>query len=97
MKGNGEVINVIQKEIQIGSELKRKIEFICEFCNTHPRIINGSIRTIEHTNLSYIEPYRIIIKDITFLAFNYLKTIYVGNLSNKLEINELESFIKKLN
>ena len=50
MKGNGEVINVIQKEIQIGSELKRKIEFICEFCNTHPRIINGSIRTIEHTN-----------------------------------------------
>ena len=26
MKGNGEVINVIQKEIQIGSELKRKIE-----------------------------------------------------------------------
>ena len=40
---------------------------------------------------------RIIIKGITFLAFNYSKTIYVGNLSNKLEINELESFIKELN
>lgn len=41
MKGNGEMINVIQKEIQIGSELKRKIEFICEFCGTKPTIKNG--------------------------------------------------------
>ena len=54
-------------------------------------------RKINKTNLNYIEPHRIIIKGITFLAFNYSKTIYVGNLSNKIEINELESFIKKLN
>ena len=56
----------------------------------------GSIRTIERANLSYAETHRIIIKGITFLAFNYSKTIYVGNLSNRLEINELESFIKQL-
>ena len=37
---------------------------------------------IERTNLSYIEPHRIIIKGITFLAFNYSKTLYIGNLSN---------------
>lgn len=77
MKGNGEVINVIQKEIQIGSELKREIEFICEFCNTHPRIINGSIRTIEHTNINYIEPHKIIIKGTTFLAFDNDQNIYI--------------------
>jgi len=76
---------------------KKKIEFICGFCNITSTIINGNIRKIDRTNLLYIEPHRIIIKGITFLAFNYLKTIYIGNLSNKLEINELESFIKELN
>ena len=91
------MINIISKEIPIEKDLQKKIKFICDFCNTTPTFINGSIKKIEHTNLSYIEPHRIIIKGITFLAFNYSKTIYVGNLSNKIEINELESFIKELN
>ena len=91
------MINIVKKELKFDDELKKKIEFICEFCNTIPTIINGNIRKIDRTNLSYIEPHRIIIKGITFLAFKYSKTIYVGNLSNKLEINELESFIKELN
>ena len=75
---------------------KKEIEFICIIFNITSTIINGNIRKIDRTNLLYIEPHRIIIKGITFLAFNYLKTIYIGNLSNKLEINELESFIKEL-
>ena len=91
------MINIVKKELEFDDKLKKKIEFICGFCNTTPTIINGNIRKIDRTNLSYIEPHRIIIKGITFLYFNYSKTIYVGNLSNKLEINELESFIKQLN
>lgn len=57
-------------------------------------IINGNIRNIDKSNLSYIEPHRIIIKGVTFLAFNYSKTLYFSNLSNKLELNNLETFIK---
>ena len=90
------MINIVKKELEFDDKLKKKIEFICGFCNTTPTIINGNIRKIDRTNLSYIEPHRIMIKGITFLAFNYSKIIYVGNLSNKLEINELESFIKQL-
>ena len=90
------MINIISKPLEFDYELKKKIEFICDFCNTKPKIINGNIRNIEHSNLSYVEQHRVIIKGITFLAFNYSKTIYVGNLSNKLEISELESFIKQL-
>ena len=91
------MVNIIKQEIDIEEALRKKLEFVCSFCNTKCEIQKGSIRTIERTNLSYVEPHRIIIKGITFLAFNYSKTIYVGNLSNKLEINELESFIKQLN
>ncbi len=59
-------------------------------------MINGNKRNIERTNLFYIELHRITIKGITFLIFNYSKTLYIGNLLNKLEISELESFIKQL-
>ena len=69
------MVNITKKELIIESELKNKIEFICSFCNTTPTFINGNIRNIDRTNLSYIEPHRIIIKGITFLAFNYSKTL----------------------
>ena len=91
------MVNIIKEELPIEESLKRKLELICEFSKVAPTIINGNIRNIDKTNLSYIEPHRIIIKGITFLAFNYSKTLFVGNLSNKLELKDLESFIKQLN
>ena len=61
------MVIITKKELEIGNELKNKIEFICSFCNTIPTIIIGNIRKISKTNLNYIEPHRIIIKGITFL------------------------------
>ena len=91
------IISITTKELEIEKDLKRKIKFICEFCNTKVTIINGSIRNIDKSNLNYVEPHRIIIKGITFISFKYSKTLYVGNLSNKLELKDLETFIKQLN
>ena len=88
------MVNITKKELEIDNELKNRIEFICSFCNTTPTIINGNIRKINKTNLNYIEPHRIIIKDITFLAFNYSNEIFVENLSNKIKLSDLETFIK---
>ena len=59
-----------------------------------PTIINGSIRKIDKTNLTYIEPHRIIINNTTFLAFNYSNEIFIENLSNKIKLSDLETFIK---
>ena len=77
--------------------LKNKIEFICNFCNTTPTIHNGSVRTIEYTNISYVEPHRIVIKGITYLAFNYESNIYIENLSKCIPLKDLEEYIKSLN
>ena len=90
------MVRVITQEIKIEESLKKKIEFICSFCNTTPIIENGSLRTIERTNLAYVEPHRIIIKGITFLAFNYETSIYVEDLSKRLLINDLEEYIKSI-
>ena len=91
------MINVIKKEIDMEEALKKRLEIICDFCNTTPTIINGSIRKIDKTNLNYIEPRRIIINKVMFLAFNYSNEIYINNLSKKIKISELENYIKTMN
>jgi len=40
------MVNITKQEICIEETLKREINFICEFVNTTPTIINGSIRKI---------------------------------------------------
>lgn len=86
------MIKIITQELEIESNLKQRLEFICEFCHIKPTIINGSIRKIDKTNLSYIEPHRIIVKDTTFLVFNYSTDIYIGSLNKKIQLVELEDY-----
>lgn len=88
------MIKVIKQEIHIEESLKKRLEIICDFCNTTPTIINGSIRKIDKTNLSYIEPHKIIIKNNIFLVFNYSNEVYINNLTEKIKISELENYIK---
>lgn len=90
------MIKFIIQEIPFEKSLKQRLEFICQFCKTKPTFINGNIRKIDKTNLSYIEPHRIIIKGITFLVFNYSTDIYVGNLTNKIQISELEDYLNTI-
>ena len=88
------MVKIIKKEVEIDTNLKKKLEIICEFCNTKPKVINGSIRKIAKTNLMYLEPHRIIINGVTFLAFNYQNDIFIENLSKKIKLSELENYLK---
>ncbi len=90
------MVNIIKEELSLEESLKKKIEFICDFTNNKPIIINGSIRKIDKTNLTYIEPHRIIINNTTFLAFNYSNEIFIENLSNKIKLSELEDYLKTI-
>jgi len=90
----GEDMEIIKQEITVDLELKKKIEMICSFCNVTPKIICGSIRSIEKTNISYVEPHRIYINDLVFLVFNGSTDIYLFNLNNKMNIKDLKSYLK---
>ena len=90
------VVKIIKKELRFEESLKKRLEFICEFSKVTPTFINGSIRKLEKTNLTYIEPHRVIIKNITFLVFNYSNDIYISNLVNKIRLSELEEYLKKI-
>ena len=90
------MVNIIKEELPIEESLKKKLELICEFSNTNMQIINGSIRKIDRTNLIYVEPHRILINDITFLAFNYSNEIFIENLCNKMKLSDLEDNKKSI-
>lgn len=89
-------MNIIKQEIQFEESLKQRLEFICEFSNVTPTFINGSIRKLERTNLSYVEPHRVIVKNTTFLVFNYSNDVYISNLARKIKLSELEEYLKSI-
>ena len=90
------VMKIIKQEIQFEESLKQRLEFICEFAKVTPTFINGSIRKLDKTNLTYIEPHRVIIKNITFLVFNYSNDVYISNLTKKIKLSELEEYLKNI-
>lgn len=89
-------MQIVKEELQFEESLKQRLEFICEFSKVTPTFINGSIRKIDKTNLSYIEPHRVIIKNITLLVFNYSNDVYINNLAKKIKLSELEEYLKNI-
>ena len=52
-------MKITKQELEFEECLKQRLEFICEFSKVTPTFIKGSIRKIERTNISYIEPHRV--------------------------------------
>ena len=89
-------MKIIKQELQFEKSLKQRLEFICEFAKVTPTFITGSIRKIENTNLTYIEPHRVIVNNITFLVFNYSNDVYISNLTKKIKLSELEEYLQNI-
>ena len=89
-------MKITKQELEFEECLKQRLEFICEFSKVTPTFIKGSIRKIERTNISYIEPHRVIIKNNTFLVFNYSNDVYIFNLAKKIKLSELEEYLKNI-
>ena len=84
-------MKIIKEELRFEENLKKRLEFICEFSKVTPTFVNGSIRKIEKTNISYIEPHRVIVKDTTFLVFNYSnmeQVKYLIDMINNMDIKD---------
>ncbi len=75
------MVNIIKEELPIEESLRKKLKLICKFAKETLTIINRNIRKIDKTNLTYMETNRIIIKDKTFLIFNYFNEVFLSNIS----------------
>ena len=89
-------MKIIKEELRFEENLKKRLECICEFSKVTLTFVNGSIRKIEKTNISYFETHRVIVKDTTSLVFNYSNDVYISNLAKKIKLSELEDYIISL-
>ena len=70
-------MKIIKQELQFEENLKKRLEFICEFANVTPTFINGSIRKLDKTNLYYIEPHRVLIKKHHIISFLIIQMMFI--------------------
>lgn len=87
------MISTVKKEITMSKELHSKIKWVCTFSNCKLKIKNGKLRMVEKTNIAYVEPHRVFIKDTLYLFFNEHEYFYIGNLANKYPLSKLRYFI----
>ena len=89
------MIKVVKKKINMSDELKTKIDWSCRFAKQKYEIYEGCLRIVEHTNLAYVEPHKVIINNRLYLFFNEQKYFYIGNLQNKIPLAELSDYIAR--
>ena len=76
------MISIVKKDFLISRDLISKIEWPCRLNSInfeHQMKLEGCLRIVEHTNLAYIEPHRVIIKNNLYLFFNEHDYFYVGD------------------
>lgn len=79
----------------MSDELRSKINWSCKFNNRPYQIIEGHLRIVEHTNLAYVEPHRVIIKNNLYLFFNEHDYFYVRDLRTKYPLSKLQEYIAR--
>ena len=90
-------MNIETKELNINDTLKRKIEIICRFSNVKYELINGSIISINNTNLGYIKLHILRINNTDYLFFNDKDIIFINGYNRQIKLCDLESYIKDNN
>lgn len=88
------MLTIETKELEISDKLKRKVEMVCRFTNTKPIYQKGSIKSIKETNIAYVRPYVIIIKNNKYLMFEESDYIFINGYEKKIMFKDLENYIK---
>ena len=88
------MLTIETKELEISEKLKRKVEMVCRFTNTKPIYQKGSIKSIKETNIAYVRPHVITIKNNKNLMFEETDYVFVNGYEKKIMFKDLEKFIK---
>ena len=87
------MIITVNKKISMDKDLLSRIKWACTFSNCVPKIKNGNLRMVEKSNIAYVEPHCVVIKDKLCLFFNEHEYFYIGSLANKYPLSKLRDFI----
>ena len=82
------------KELNINENLKKKVDMICKFTNAKATYENGIIKNIIGTNIAFVRPHIITIKQNKYLIFDECDDIFINGYQEKIKLKDLENYIK---
>ena len=82
------------KQLIISEKLKRKVELICRFANVDYTLTNGNIKNIKNTNIAYVKPHILRVKETDYLIFEECDDIFVNGFNKRIKFKDLEDYIK---
>lgn len=82
------------KQLNISDELKRKVELICRFANVNYKLTNGKIKNIKNTNIAYVRPHILRVRETDYLIFEECDDIFINGYKEKIKFKDLEEHIK---
>lgn len=63
------MLTIEAKKLNISDESKRRVEMIYRFANVKYTFVNGVIKDIKETNISYVKLHVLTINDNDYLIF----------------------------
>ena len=79
-----------QKDVVESDKLQRKFDIGWKIYNTTPIISNDSIKNITDTNVAYVMPHIIVIKNNKYLMFDECDDVYINTFKSKISFKDLE-------
>ena len=82
------------KILEVEKEVLKKIDMICRFACCKSTIKKGSIINIKGSNIAYVSPHIIIIKENNYLIFNGSDKVFINDYAKCIKLKDMEVHIK---
>ena len=67
---------------------------ICKFAYVEYSFTNGCIINLKNTNIAYVKPHILKVKDNDYLIFEYSESVFINGYNNKIKFKDLEQYLK---
>ena len=88
------MITEIRLEINLSSDLEKKINWAVKYASIKVKVQKWALIRLEPTNMPYLEPHKIEIKNILFLFPNGEDCFFVNSYENQFPFSELSFQLK---
>lgn len=90
------MLTIETKELVISEELKKKVNMICKFaCVNNYSFKNDNIVHLRNTNISYVKPPILKVKDNDYLIFENSDYVFINDYKDKIKFTNLCNYIKE--
>ena len=90
------MLTIETKELVISEELKKKVDMICKFaCVNNYSFENGNIVNLRNTNIAYVKPHILKVKDNDYLIFENSDYVSINGYKDKLKFTNFCDYIKE--